>query len=294
MATRILPAAERLLRFGMNVRGMASRWIEVDGMRVHLYDGRGRGDLPTTVLIHGLGAAGSSFAGLAAKLRPHVKRVIVPELPGHGLSTHPGERRVTPELVLDTISAALDRVVDEPVVVVGNSLGGAVAIDYARRHPEQVRALVLVSPAGARLRDEEWRRLVAAFAVTGAVEARRFLERIYHRPPWFLALVAHEFPDLLNRRAVRDILESSTPEHAALPEDLASLPMPVLLLWGRSDRLLPAEALAYFRQHLPAHAVIEQPQGFGHSPQLEHAGRLASRIVEFARDASDGARRRHR
>jgi len=295
MAARILPAAERLARLGMNVSGMASRWVEVDGMRVHVYDGKGGGDLPTVVLIHGLSAAGISFARVVARLRPHVKRVVVPELPGHGESTHPGEhRKVTPELVLDTISAALDRVVHEPVVVVGNSLGGAVALDYAKRHAEQVRALVLVSPAGARLRDEEWQNLVDAFAITGAAEARRFLERIYHRPPWFLALVAHEFPELLNRRAVREILESSTPEHAAQPEDLASLAMPILLLWGSSERLLPAEALAYFRQHLPAHAVIEEPLDFGHSPQLEHPGRLAARIVEFARGATQQAGRGHR
>ena len=166
MAARFLPAAERLARFGMNVSGMTSRWVDVDGMRVHVYDGEGRGDLPTTVMIHGLGSAGIAFASVVARLRPHVKRVIVPELPGHGLSTHPGDRQVTPELVLDTISAALDKVVTEPVVVVGNSLGGAVAIDYAKRHPEQVRALVLVSPAGARLADEEWKKLVSAFATS--------------------------------------------------------------------------------------------------------------------------------
>jgi pimeloyl-ACP methyl ester carboxylesterase len=286
MAARFFPAAERLARFGMNVRGMASRWVDVDGMRVHVYDGSGDGDLPTTVLIHGLGSAGIAFAGVVARLRPHVRRVIVPELPGHGQSTHPGDRPVTPELVLDTISAALDLVVEEPVVVVGNSLGGAVAMNYAKLHPEQVHALVLVSPAGARLPDEEWKKLVEAFNVSGTAEARRFLERIYHRPPWFLALVAHEFPDLLKRRAVRDILESSTPEHSAQPDDLALLEMPVLLLWGRSERLLPAEALAYFRKHLPAHAVIEEPHGFGHSPQLEHPGRVADRIVAFARDAT--------
>jgi len=294
MAARFFPAAERLARFGMNVSGMASRWVEVDGMRVHVYDGAGGGDLPTTVMIHGLGSAGISFAGVISRLRPHVKRVIVPELPGHGLSTHPGNRPVTPELVLETITAALDKVVTEPVVVVGNSLGGAVAIDYAKRHPDQVRALVLVSPAGARLRDEEWKRLVEAFEVTGAAEARRFLGRIYDRPPWFLALVAHEFPDLLKRRAVRDILEHSTQDHSAHPDDLAALRMPILLLWGRSERLLPAEALAYFREHLPPSAVIEQPDGFAHSPQLEHPRRVADRIVAFARDATQQTPTRHR
>lgn len=293
MAPRFLPVAERLARLGMNVTGMASRWVDVNGMRVHVYDGVGRGDLPTVVMIHGLGSAGVSFAGVIARLRPHVKRLLVPELPGHGLTAHPGDRPVTPELVLDTISAALDAIVNEPVVVVGNSLGGAVAIDYAKRHPEQVRALVLVSPAGARLPDEEWKKLLLAFDVTGADEARHFLGRIYNRPPWFLALVAHEFPDLLKRRAVRDILETSTQEHAAQPDDLAALAMPVLLLWGRSERLLPAEALAYFREHLPKTAVIEEPHGFAHSPQLEHPRRVADRIVAFARDAMRQGSARH-
>jgi pimeloyl-ACP methyl ester carboxylesterase len=286
MAARFLPAAERLARFGMNASGMRSRWVDVNGMRVHIYDGAGRGDLPTTIMIHGLGSAGIAFAGVLSRLRPHVKRVLVPELPGHGLSTHPGDRPVTPELVLETISAALDKVVTEPVVVVGNSLGGAVAIDYAKRHPDQVRALVLVSPAGARLPDEEWKKLVDAFHVKTAAEARRFLGRIYDRPPWFLGLVAHEFPELLERRAVRDLLEHATQDHTAHPDDLAALRMPVLLLWGRSERLLPKEALAYFKQHLPKSAVIEEPHGFAHSPQLEHPRRVAERIVAFAHDAT--------
>ena len=285
MAARFLPAAERLARFGMNLSGMKSRWVELGAMRVHVYDGAGTGDLPAVVMIHGLGSAGIAFAGVIARLRPHVKRVIVPELPGHGMSTHPGDRPVTPELVLETVSAALEKVVTEPVIVVGNSLGGAVAIDYAKRHPDQVRALILVSPAGARLRDEEWKELVQAFEVTGAREARRFLGRIYDRPPWLLALLAHEFPDLLKRRAVRDILATSTQDHSVTPDDLAALRMPVLLLWGRSERLLPAEALAYFREHLPKTAVIEEPHGFAHSPQLEHPRRVADRIVAFARNA---------
>ncbi len=280
---RVLPALERLARFGMNTSGLRSRWLTVDGMRVHVYDGAGGGELPPVVMLHGLGAAGSSFARLAGFLRPHVKRLVVPELAGHGWSAHPGARAVTPTLVVDTMTATLDRLLDEPAIVVGNSLGGAVAIAYATRRPERVRALVLVSPAGARVADEEWKKLVEAFDVSDAREARRFLERIYHRPPWFLALLAHEFPDVVGRRAVREILEHARPEEGPTEDELRSLPMPILLLWGRSERLLPAEALAWFRQHLPAHAIIEQPAAFGHAPQLEQPARVAARVLAFAR-----------
>jgi pimeloyl-ACP methyl ester carboxylesterase len=57
-------------------------------------------------------------------------------------------------------------------------------------------------------------------------------------------------------------------------------------LWGRSEKLLPASALSYFRAHLPKHAIIEEPHGFGHTPQFEEPGRLAERILSFVRDVS--------
>lgn len=202
-----------------------------------------------------------------------------------GRSAHPSDARLTPDLLLDAMTISLDAVVDEPAIVCGNSLGGAVALAFASRRPERVRALALVSPAGARLPEEEWRGLTAAFDIEDRRTARRFLERVYHRPPWFLALIAHEFPDVLRARAVRDILETATQEHAAKIDELGSLRMPVLLLWGRSDRLLPAGALAYFKRHLPAHAVVEEPECFGHAPQLEQPTRVADRLLRFAREA---------
>jgi pimeloyl-ACP methyl ester carboxylesterase len=267
----------------MNRRGMKSRWIDAAGLRVHVYDGAGGGTLPPMVLFHGLGSAGAAFARMTSRLRPHVSRIVIPELPGHGFSAR-DERPITPELLLDTTTAAVDAVLDEPAVVYGNSLGGALAIKYALRRPERVKALVLVSPAGAPLPDDEWRELVAAFDVPSPREALVFLRRLYHRPPWFLALIAREFPHVLAKPAVREILESATNVHAPSPDELGSLSMPVLFLWGRSEKLLPASALRYFRAHLPPHAVVEEPEGFGHTPQFEEPDRLADRILDFLRE----------
>ena len=285
MASRLLPAADRLARLSLRARGLASSTVRVRGLDLHVYDGAGRGRLPTVVMLHGLGAGGASFGPMVTALRPHVRRVILPELPGHGFSAHPEDGGdITADLLLDAISDALDGMLDEPTIVLGNSLGGAVALGYALRRPERVRGLMLVSPAGAKMEADEWRELVSAFDLTTTAEARRFLERVYHRPPWFLALFAHEFPDVLKKPAVRQILASVTPEHSPTPDQLALLSMPILLLWGRSERLLPASALAWFRQHLPPQTVIEEPAGFGHAPQLEQPERLAARVVAFARE----------
>lgn len=285
MASRILPAADQIARLSLRARGLASSTVRVRGLDLHVYDGAGRGRLPTVVMLHGLGAGGASFGPMVTALRPHVRRVILPELPGHGFSAHPADGGdITADLLLDAISDALDGLLDEPSIVLGNSLGGAVALGYALRRPERVRGLMLVSPAGAKMEADEWRELVSAFDLTTTAEARRFLERVYHRPPWFLALFAHEFPDVLKKPAVRQILASVTPEHSPTPDELALLSMPILLLWGRSERLLPASALAWFRQHLPPQTVIEEPAGFGHAPQLEQPERLAARLVAFARE----------
>ncbi|MEO8799702.1 MAG: alpha/beta fold hydrolase [Polyangiaceae bacterium] len=246
-----------------------------------MYDIAGRGELPTTVLLHGLGSSATAFAPFARRLRSYVGRIVAPDYPGHGFS---GEHAaLTPERLFESVEQALEKLVDEPAILVGNSLGGAVALHLAIAHPERVRALVLVSPAGAPSSAEEWEALRSTFALENRADARAFIDRLYHRPPWLTHLVAHELPHLMQRRAVKDLLRGGANEHFASPDQLRALKMPVLLLWGESERLLPDSHLAYFRRHLPSHALIERPRGFGHCPHLDAPAALASRIAAFAK-----------
>ncbi len=286
MTTRVrpvlLPLAEHLGRVMLRRRGFSSAHVPTRVGPIHTYEGRGAGDLPTTVVLHGLGSAATPFGPLLVRLQRHVRRIVAPDYPGHGFSS-PTAAPLTPERLFDSVSLALHTRVDEPAIVVGNSLGGALALRYALTHPERVRALVLLSPAGAHSTEEELLALKRAFQITSRADARVFLDRIYHRPPWFLALLAHELRDSVARKNVRDLLESATNDDAPPPDALAALKMPILLLWGQSERLLPESHLHYFVRHLPAHAVVERPEGFGHCPHFDAPGRLARRIVTFAR-----------
>jgi pimeloyl-ACP methyl ester carboxylesterase len=63
-----------------------------------------------------------------------------------------------------------------------------------------------------------------------------------------------------------------------------------MFVWGRSERILPPSALAYFRAHLPAHVEILEPEGFGHCPHLDNPKRLARAITEFASERSSNVR----
>jgi pimeloyl-ACP methyl ester carboxylesterase len=278
----ILPAVERAMRFALNRRGFASRELPTPTARLHAFDARGRGDLPPTVVLHGIGSAATSFWATMEHLRPHVRRIVAPDLPGHGFSGSPTER-MTATALFDAVCAALDGLCDEPILLVGNSLGGVLSLHYAIARPERILGLVLISPAGARTSEEEFKSVVRSFQFDSVADARKMLGRIYHRMPWYMPAFAPDFRATMQRRPIRDLLEASTLEDLPACEHLAALKMPVLLIWGRSERVFPASALAYFRQHLPPQAVIEEPDGFGHCPHMDNPPRLAARIVEFAR-----------
>lgn len=250
--------------------------------RMHCYDAPGTGNLPPVALLHGLAAAATPFGPLLVRLRGDVKRVLAPDHLGHGFSagrTAP----LTPASLLGATRETLDRMLDEPAIVVGNSLGGAVAVRYALASPHNVKALVLVSPAGAHCEDSEWQELKRLFAMTTRADASLFFRRVYHEPPWFLSLVAHELPAAMASAPVRSIMLGASNATALCPEELGALQMPVMLVWGQEERLLPESNLAYFRRHLPRGTRVERPDGFGHSPHTDAPDALAELIVDFAR-----------
>ena len=279
----LLPLAERVARVALRRRGFSSRVLAVGGAQVHAYEANGHGALPPLAVLHGIGSAAAAFARVLAGVQPHVRRVVAPEMPGHGFSPAP-PFPMTPDKLMDVMTEALDALLPEPAIVCGNSLGGAVALHYALARPEKVLGLVLLSPAGLKLPAAELDELKRTFHFDTNRDSRRFLERLYHRRPPLLALLAREVRSQMSRPVVRHLLESVTPEHGLEPHELNKLNVPTLFLWGASERILPAVMLETFREHLPAHAEVEHPEGMGHCPHLDAPRHVVERIVRFARE----------
>lgn len=290
MCPVLLPTLEDLGRRALVRRGARSVWYPTTHGLLHCYDVQGHGTLPDVVLLHGLATSATSFAPLLHQLKPHFGRVVAPDHLGHGFSGG-RQRALGAEEVRGATTEVLLRCIGEPAILVGNSMGGALAVDFAMHHPDRVRGLVLVSPAGAPFSEPEWQELRAAFDVVGRGGAMNFFHRIYRRPPWVLKLIAHELPAHFRRPALRALLGGSAPGATSSPVGLAGLRMPVLVLWGAADRLLPPSHLEYFRKHLPAHARFEQPPDFGHSPHLDSTRALADYIVRFGRLVASAAER---
>jgi pimeloyl-ACP methyl ester carboxylesterase len=127
------------------VPGFEERFAEVRSCRLRYFLGGPEG-APPVVLVHGLGGCAANWVDVAPLLAERY-RVLVPELPGHGLST---PLPAVPNLAVfaDRLAVLADRERMLPAAFVGHSLGGVVAVRLALRHPAAVSALVLAATAG--------------------------------------------------------------------------------------------------------------------------------------------------
>lgn len=261
--------------------GIASRWVCTTQGAVHCYSGVGSGSVPNIVCIHGLGSSASSFASTLLRLRSSARKVSAVDLPGHGRSPAP-HKRLSAGVLIRAVDETLHALTRTPALLVGNSLGGGLALRFALRHPERVSALVLTSPAGAPLAGSDLRELLSAFEFLTVRDGRRFFERLYHQVPPLRTALAWDLKRALARPHLRDLVASLDEVPPFSAAELGAIQPPTLVLWGRSDELMPRSARAFFEQHLPAHGSVEVLDNVGHSPHLEAPARFTERLIAFA------------
>lgn len=277
--------ADRLALEGLRMRGVRVREVSARTGTVRVLDAAGDGSGPPVVLLHGLSAQAADWAPVLTRLRAHASRVVAPDLPGHGASCLPDGPVDAEDLVLAVLDA-LDVVLREPFVVVGNSLGGMTAVRVAAARQERVRGLVLLSPGGAPMDAPGLREFMRVFDVDDPADAAEFITRMAARPPQLVPLWAWGVRVRFSRPTVRRLIDEVQPGALLTRDELAALRMPVLCLWGREDEILPECHRHFFRANLPSHAVFEEPEGYGHAPFLDRPGHLTGRIRAFLDEVS--------
>ena len=281
----LLKTLHTVVRRALVARGVEASVRSVGGCAVHFYRLAGPGPGAPVVLVHGLAGNANGFARMLLGLAKRFSAVYALDLPGNGFSLLPDSGPLSLEEHLAVLHAFCQQVVREPALLVGNSLGGALALTLAVEHPEDVCALGLLAPAGARLPPERFAELMGRLEVNTPCQGWAFTRRLFHRAPVTALLLAPQMHKVHNTPAVRAIRAEATVENHLSPEDLARVEVPTLLLWGSSEKLLPSEMLAYFRQHLPASARIEVVEAVGHVPQMERPREMVRRLADFAEES---------
>jgi pimeloyl-ACP methyl ester carboxylesterase len=277
---------EKLQQLYLNRAGFQSFFYATEHGDQHYYSATGSGPLPPIVLLHGIGASASSYGFLMRRVRQASQRIVALDLPGHGLSAPlRGERGH--QLFFDVGCRMASAAITEPSILFGNSMGGVFALEFARRHPERVSGLVLCSPAGSPMQAALLERFRARFDLDGAAAARQFVERIFGRTPWYSPLMLPVLCRIFASPTIRGVLESLKPDEGVTREQLHALKMPILLVWGKRDRLMPAEHLRFYRENLPPHARIVEPERFGHCPQFDEPRSVSRMLLDFARDVQE-------
>lgn len=257
------------------------------------------GEGPAVVLLHGLGGTKVSLLPLLPALADRY-RVVVPDLPGHGESSKPVRTDYTPRFYARVVRRMMDTLRLERAVVIGNSLGGRVALELAVRSPDRVRALGLLAPAvpGFRVRyvmgftraiptefgrvpfplRERWMR--------GAV--RRLMGDPTRLPPAGYDAAAEEFIRIYRapeaRMAFFDslrhlLLDPARPFWARMRH----VRVPALVVWGTEDRLVSVRLAPRLADALPRAELLVLP-GVGHVPQFEATEETTTALVRFLAD----------
>lgn len=279
----VVDTLDRLAALSLRPLGFVGRSVPTDHGPLFALDGRGRGERHTLVVLHGLGSVAADCAPVLLSLLPSFRRLIALDLPGHGrspLPTGPDQRAAVEAAVVQ----ALQALCDEPVILVGNSLGGLFAARAALHRPEQVAGLVLLSPAGAPLSPDQLGTLLSPFRGADRATSRHFLEQAIGGPHPLADLILPAFRLRLERPGVRRFVEAVQPHHLLSAEEVGALPRRTLVLWGGEERILPPDNLDFLRRHLPPGAQVELPPGWCHAPMLRQPAAVAARLLRFARE----------
>jgi pimeloyl-ACP methyl ester carboxylesterase len=254
------------------------------------------------ILIHGLGATKGSFLPTVSALAAGSFRPIAMDLPGFGDSYKPITASYHPPFFARAVLNVLDALGIERAHLIGNSLGGRVALEVGLRHPERVGRLVLLAPSLAWRSPRPWAPLVRMLRPElGLVQAtpRWLLEAVAHAilpaatSHWVQAGVDEFVRAYLTPRgrvafyaAARQIYLEEPHGAAGFWPRLARLQRPALFVWGMRDQLVPIRFAAHVRANLPAARHLELD--CGHVPQLERGDETHAAIAAFLRAGLEG------
>ena len=255
--------------------------VTVDGIGAVPVTVTERGEGRPFLLLHG-GAGPQSVDGFADLLAAQ-ERVIVPVHPGFGGTPRP-EGLDSMRSLARVYTGLLDELGLTGVTVVGNSIGGWIAAEIALAGSPRVSGVVLVDAAGLVLSDYP---APDFFSLT----MDQVAELSYYRPDAFRLDLEH-MPEpvkamMAGNRAALAVYGGPVMADPGLLDRLPDITVPVLVVWGEADRMIPVEHGRAYAKAIPG-AQFHVIKGAGHLPQLETPDRLLAAVRDFAETTGPG------
>ena len=270
------------------------RWVRVEDRWMNIVD---MGEGPIVLFVHGLSGCWQNWLeNLPYFARDH--RVIAMDLPGFGESEMPA-KTISISRYADTIDALLDALeIDEPVRLIGNSMGGFIGAELAIRYPKRVERLVLVAAAGLSVEHIRTQRTEGlrhraenlAFFNIGWVASRSPAVARRRRLRSALLLIVAAHPDRLPAPLTYELVKGSGkpgfPDalealcRYPIRERLPEIECPTLIVWGDKDRLVPLKDASVFEELIEDSRKVVY-KDTGHLTMLERPQRFNDDVRAF-------------
>ena len=264
-----------------------STFVTLEGVRLHVRD-TGPRNGPPVLLLHGFGSSLHSWDQWAALLEAD-RRVIRLDLPGFGLTGADPTGDYSDLRAVALLEGLLDRLGVAQADVVGSSMGGRIAWRFAAERPARVRKLVLMAPDGFASAGFTYDRpagvplLMRALPYTLPMPLLRGgVAPAYADAASLTESALERYRDMMIAPGVRAAILDRMATHVLVPPEpfLRRIAAPVLLLWGESDRMVPAAHAADYARELPDSRTVVLP-GLGHVPMEEDPARALAPVTAF-------------
>ena len=257
-----------------------------NGLSIHYHEAGGGEPI---VFLHGSGPGASGYSNFKANFPVFAAngyRVIVPDLPGFGLSSKPDTAYVL-DFFVEAVHGLVDKLGLEQCTLLGNSLGGAIALKYTLDHPDVVSRLILMAPGGLEelpvyLQMEGIRKMIELFSAGPMdTESMRGLLTLQLHDP------SHITAELLAERvgvaATQPRTVLSTMRVPNMAERLGEIRCPVLGFWGVNDRFNPVSGAMKIVERCPSARVLLLNR-CGHWVMVEHRDLFNRTCLDFLRN----------
>jgi len=271
-----------------------SQFTEVNGIDVH-YKKYGEGE-PVFILLHGFGASQFSWREVVGPLA-EFGTVIAYDRPAFGLTERPmeweGVNPYSQDAQVELVIGLMDAFGIEKAILVGNSAGGTVSMLTYLKYPERVENLILVDPAvyaggGAPawirplLGTPQFDHIGPLFARQLQVQGTEFLKTAWHDPAKITPEIFEGYQEPLQvenwDKALWYLTVSSSESNLA--ERVSEFDLPVLVITGDDDRIVPTEQSIRLAEELPNASLVVIPQS-GHVPHEEKPAEFMQAVYEF-------------